>query len=327
MTRRLLLGLFFLMLQALPSIGFIGAEANPLPDSALSPILGAGPFEWSSPDWDGEYQVTSTSTGAKGFVYLGPSGTYAAQVGREDAFGTHMVTTHLSEEELITRARVWLADYLPAEFNVAGLTCTQFRDDAFGTCTLVFADARVDRTLPPCLVLDVLPATSEPVYFAVSGYPLDTSQLEPALATPAISSEQAAAIALTAVLAEIAETFGVTPAQVQADADYQPNGAPLLLYETDGPGISAPGRLVWSVRYERQLPPPVNYNDGCPPWRALYVDAMTGEVLGGPPLLAEGSTPGLLGNADPGTRQGLAYALAALAGVLVVFLVVKLRKR
>ncbi len=95
------------MLQALPSIGFIGAEANPLPDSALTPMLGPGSFTWSGPDSEDFYKVTSLTTGVTGYVVPAADGTFARELYFEELYPDEPYGSALPESEVLARARAW----------------------------------------------------------------------------------------------------------------------------------------------------------------------------------------------------------------------------
>ncbi len=317
-----------LLLALVTSLPCVGGWSAP-PDSLLTELLGVSKVtvtEDGSSEHLTSYTVAAQQGNAKGEFRERPNGWSfeLTELGPARA-------TVANDTEAVSRtkqlAQALIADCCPEEeldvvcFSVPGGRELQVRQKVGQTVSLDMLNAILD---------------SDGRWLSVNRRgkvnPFDAKQRELALQVPKVDFDQAVAIASTHATTLAAERAGMSPEVLAKQISWK--------LDDDDPEIQTELRVLpagmqgrgpwygWSVILQRTgTAPQQNADTPMPSAMQVDVDAMTGEVAEVYlPAGSSGSNPA--SSPDTEADESLsAYALAALAALLLVFLVVKLRKR
>ncbi len=228
----------------------------------------------------------------------------------------------LDDKAFEAKGRALLKQLVPASWDVDGLDCQLGDRPIRGTRLLYFRGARDDVVLPPRILMHLTPDGRVVRHLGIPEQPLPDSALLP----PQIDIEQAKKLALATAVQKLSKQTGKSKWQVMWRARYAPSAeAPKLRYsnQPEGYNLKFPTPCpIWYVRIERTKPA-ANGRDGLPDYQGVMVDGNTGATMTPPDVVGGSLTTGKMAAGAPSA----AYALAALAALLLIFLVVKLRKR
>ncbi len=229
----------------------------------------------------------------------------------------------LSEAELIQAARIRIAQFLPESYGIAGLVASTQPSEAGPFTTVTLRGMHGEVPVPPRVAVQLsddgkvvrLVLVMEP---PVPGLRIGDVKLSP---------EKAADLAVDEAVRRTVALTGLSERQVQELAVYAPEELPSLYYSNSTLGycgLPTPGAF-YNVKVIRTRPTSTSESDRLLDHLYVTVDANTGQ-FGAPPEIAGSSTP-VESRRSGGSQPIIAFALLALAALLLVFLVVKLRKR
>ncbi len=263
--------------------------------------------------------VEDLSTSHRAQVLLDSGGESLKEFTRLDDIPSQ-VGPSLASKALEQVARERAASVLSPDYSLDTLIARSV-PQSFGPVTLVHLYAESDGIRIPPWICVVITNDGKTVWsLKVSEEPIPGLHIGDVKYT----ADEAGALAVPEAIRRVAALTGLSEAKVREKGGYVLQWTSPLYY-SNSPlgycGLPTPGAF-YGARVARTKSPEAGKSDGLPQEVSLIVDANTGKTAV-PPGIA-GQMPSV---ADKSAQPLVAYALAALAGLLVVFLVVKLRKR
>ncbi len=296
-------------------------------DLARKLLTANGTLRWDGPQQGlvGDiYKVEEPGSGRKALIELEPG---SGELREFTLLGNPptLKGPALSEEALVQEARTRAEELLPASYGIAGLVSSTSQPKHLGPVTsVILRGMQGDIPVPPRVAVQLSNDGKILTKVLISESPISGLRV----GDVKLSAEKAAELAIGEAVRRVAALTTLSENRVQELAGYAPEGLPSLFYSNDTlgevNGLPTPGAF-YNVKVIRTKPTSTSESDRLLDHLYVTVDANTGQ-FGAPPGIAGSSTPSA-SSSSSGSQPIIAFALLALAALLLIFLVVKLRKR